>query len=130
LPDLFERLVGDWRLTRFEFTDPAGGTHSVDMQGRLHYTEGGLMSAHLMSDYAASFAQGARSVFNATSYCGTFRCEGDVVHHVVEISSVRSWVGTTLTRQCIHQDTEMSLIAHNTRFREFTGTAELRWHRI
>ena len=127
MSDLFAKLVGEWDLTGFQFTDPDGGKHTIDMQGRLHYTAEGLMSAHLMSGYVAG---GDRASFNTTSYCGTFRCDGDRVHHDVQISSVHSWVGSVLTRKCVHLGTEMTLIAQNTRFREYTGVAELHWRRL
>lgn len=127
MSDLLTALVGDWELTGFQFTDPDGGVHTIDMRGRLHYTASGLMSAHLMSGYLAG---GDRAAFTTTSYCGTFRCDGDLVHHDVEISSVHSWVHTTLTRKCIHRGAEMTLVAEDTRFRAFTGVANLNWRRI
>lgn len=125
MPELRALLVGDWELTGFQFTDPDGGLHTIEMQGRLHYTGGGLMSAHLMSGFGPD-----RGAFSTTSYCGTFYCDGETVHHDVRISSVRNWIGTTLTRRCNHRGQEMTLIAENTRFREFTGTADLFWRRI
>ncbi|WP_085808924.1 lipocalin-like domain-containing protein [Sphingomonas sp. TZW2008] len=67
--------------------------------GQLQYTADGRMSAFLMDPaWAARGDTTADSFTEFFAYAGTWRREGDRVHHDIAFSSVPTRVGTSFTR--------------------------------
>lgn len=135
-------LVGVWRLSSFVMTDGAGETSwpfGDAPEGRLVYTSGGLMSAHLgAGDRPAFAALGDSSEARALgamrthfSYSGSFRVDGDEVHHDVDMSISPDWVGTVKTRRIAFEDGDLILTdeALEPRLGRSTGVGVLRWRR-
>ena len=100
------RLVGNWKLVKYEIFDPAGPTRprAFDV-GRLMYDEQGEMAAHLMRSgrprEAATTETARAAAYQAyLGYFGPFTIDPDkqiVVHHVVG-SSRPDWIGSEQVR--------------------------------
>jgi hypothetical protein len=100
------RLVGNWKLVKYEIFDPAGPTRpgAFDV-GRLMYDEQGEMAAHLMRSgrprEAATTEPARAAAYQAyLGYFGPFTIDPDkqiVVHHVVG-SSRPDWIGSEQVR--------------------------------
>ena len=137
-----EDLIGVWRLTAFEAEDEDGAVsrpYGDAPEGRLVYTAGGIMSAHLgaggrpafrdLGEDTASRALGAmRSHF---SYSGRWRLEGDSVIHDVDMSISPDWVGTEKVRTVAFDGDEIVLTDETLepRLGRKTGVGRLRWRR-
>ncbi len=128
------KLVGTWALERFTLELPDGsrieplGTAPM---GRLVYTAGGFMSAHLMP--GDGVADGAAPVATL-GYCGRWRVEGDRVLHAVEISSRPGMTGTTQVRPMAIEGDRLVLTSERARGGAGKdapiGVGTLRWRRI
>jgi len=100
------RLVGNWKLVKYEIFDESGGARpgSYD-EGRLMYDEQGEMAAQLMRSGRAKEAptsESARAAAYQTylGYFGPYTIDPDkhiVVHHVVG-SSRPDWIGSEQVR--------------------------------
>lgn len=135
-------LVGVWRLVSFEMRDAEGAASRPfgdAPEGRLVYTAGGIMSAHLGAGDRPRFADlGDTSEARALeamrthfSYSGVFDVDGDQVHHEVDMSISPDWVGTTKTRRVAFEDGDLILTdeALEPRLGRPTGVGVLRWRR-
>ena len=122
------RLVGVWSLERFVLTlqngariEPLGGAPT----GRLVYTAGGFMSAHIAPEGSPDAA--------TLGYCGRWRVRGSQVFHDVEISSRAGMAGRTQVRDMRFDGDRLVLTAEGARegpapdARRGVGT--LRWRR-
>lgn len=135
-------LVGVWRLMGFEAVTSDGETlkpYGETPEGRLVYTEGGVMSAHLGAGDLPPFAElGETNAERALaalrghhSYSGRWRVEGDKVIHDVDISISPDWVGTEKVRRIEFDGDELILTeeALEPRLGRKTGVGRLRWRR-
>lgn len=135
-------IWGVWGLVAFEMTTTDGET-STPMgdrpEGRLIYTQGGYMSAHLgapdrppmaeMGEAAASQALAALKTH--FSYSGRYRIEGDEVLHAVDLSISPDWPGTTKRRRIAFEGDDLILVDETIepRFGRKTGVGRLVWRR-
>lgn len=135
-------LVGVWRLVEFETetTDGARDRPYGDApEGRLVYTAGGIMSAHLgRGDRPAFSGLGATNEDRALaamrthfSYSGRYRVEGDQVFHDVDMSISPDWVGTVKMRRISFDGPDLILTdeALEPRLGRKAGVGRLRWRR-
>jgi hypothetical protein len=119
-----QRLVGAWRLQRWEAVN-ADGTRTApfgpDATGLLLYTRDGWMSASIMAagrvplsrsnprDAPESERAGA---FNSYfSYCGRWRTTDGAVHHDVTIALNPAMVGTLQVRKARLTSSTLTLSA-------------------
>ena len=133
-----ENLIGAWRLIAFEAETDDGEVvlpYSDSPDGRLIYTESGIMSAHLGASGRPGFADmgasgGARAVAamkSHFSYAGRWRLDGDRVIHDVDMSIFPDWVGAEKIRTVAFDDGDMILTDNDP-----TGplrVGRLRWRR-
>jgi len=100
------RLVGNWKLVKYEIFDPSGSSRPAAFDvGRLMYDEHGEMAAHLMRSgrprEAATTETARAAAYQAyLAYFGPFTIDPDqqiVVHHVVG-SSRPDWIGSEQVR--------------------------------
>ena len=100
------RLVGNWKLVKYEIFDPSGPARPGNFDvGRLMYDEQGEMAAHLMRsgrprEAATTEAARAAAYQAYLGYFGPFTIDPDkqiVVHHVVG-SSRPDWIGSEQVR--------------------------------
>lgn len=127
-------LAGTWRLVRY-VVRPEGGEEAPRWPdgalGLLHYGEDGRMSAHLSAARAGDgdLPKAQQPVY--VGYAGSWRLIDGEVHHDVEIASIPSWIGRTLTREArMRADGTLRLTAHGTHSSGLGGTAVLDWRRI
>jgi hypothetical protein len=123
------RLVGVWSLERFVLKLDGGA--SVEPLGRapigrLVYTAGGFMSAHIAPEGSPDAA--------TLGYCGRWRVRGAQVFHEVEISSRGSMAVRTQVREMAFDGDRLVLTAERAREGPEPdarrGTGVLRWRRI
>lgn len=106
-----DEIYGAWDLVAVEAVDNDGNpTYPMtdDLTGRIIFTPEGYMSATIMSNGRAEFADNdlmsgtdeekARATEIYMSYSAKFRREGDRVFSTVDISLLPNWVGTTQER--------------------------------
>jgi len=100
------RLVGNWKLVKYEVFDQPGGSRAGAFDvGRLMYDEQGEMAAHLMRSgrprEAATTESARAAAYQAyLGYFGPFTIDPDkrvVVHHVIG-SSRPDWIGSEQVR--------------------------------
>lgn len=135
-------IWGVWRLIAFEMKT-SDGEMSTPMgacpAGRLIYTPGGFMSAHLgasdrppmteMGDSPASRALAALKTH--FSYSGRYRIEGDEVLHTVDLSISSDWPGAEKRRRISLNGDDLVLVDESIepRFGRKTGVGRLIWRR-
>jgi hypothetical protein len=106
--DDLENLLGGWTLVSWTANDAEGNVlrypMGEDALGAIIYSPDGRMSAHLarkpdMADAGAEDGE-APGLGDSLAYGGVLEVdeEAGVVHHHVDIASIPSWIGTTLTR--------------------------------
>ena len=133
-----EDLIGVWRLIAFEAETGDGETVAPfgdPPDGRLVYTDGGIMSAHLGASGRPPFREmGEKSGERALaamkshfSYAGRWRLEGNRVIHDVDMSISPDWVGTEKVRTVAFDDADMILTDHDPGGRLMVG--QLCWRR-
>lgn len=125
-------LIGTWEMTSFVTTFDDGTTqlsYGPNAAGRICYGADGFMSAHLWDPDRHRPGLPVTGDAPYFSYCGTWRVEGDTVHHAVIASSRPAWAGTTVTRRIVPAGDEVELIADVT-FSGKSGQAVIRWRRI
>ena len=131
-------LTGVWRLMEFELTTADGKTsrpYGDKPDGRLVYTSGGVMTAHLGRGDRPAFAKlgetNAERALGALrthfSYSGRYRIEDDQVLHDVDISISPDWVGATKARR-ISFDGEILVLTDEAPDRG-DGVGVLKWRR-
>lgn len=132
MPDAREQFVGVWRLVdyRIEGTDgavvnPLGSAP----KGRLVYTAGGRMSAHLMAGGVPDDGAPFPDPLIGGGYCGRFRLDAARVYHDVEIATVPGRPNTTLTREWSFDGEDLVLVARDVPRAPAPNTATLRWRR-
>ena len=125
-------VVGTWVLKSFvtEFDD--GSTHlpyGDRPQGRIVYTRGGFMSAHLWNPdtHVKGVALGEDP--NYFSYCGDWSIEGNVVRHRVHAATEASWTGQDRLRSIALHGDLIELTAENVVFAGKHGRGVLIWTR-
>jgi len=104
-------LVGTWDLTAFESrTGEDEVVHPLgpDPVGRLVYTDDGFVSVLVAGGDRPPFASAdprggsdaeiVQAFRSFVAYSGTYRVEGDVVVHDVDVSLLPNWVGDTQRR--------------------------------
>jgi len=136
-------LAGTWRLVRYVFRTPGGGTRPrwpSGATGLLHYGADGRMSAHLSArerpatgdDMSAlDPAVAAATVAGYMAYAGPWRLEDGRVRHDVEMCLRPDWVGRVLWRTpSLAADGTLTLVAEGARMDGDVGTAELDWVRV
>jgi hypothetical protein len=136
---LRERLIGTWSLVRYELTMESGeivlpfGEAPI---GRIHYGPDGFMTAHLMragrdriecSSESLSGEAAAKVLADHFSYCGSFRCESDLVIHSVEVATMPNWVGGEQRREVSFDGELLVLSAGGVRHGDGRGRAALTW---
>ena len=102
------RLVGTWRLVKFEARDSAGRQQyplGEDVSGQLIYDDAGNMSAHVMRNDRRAFASDdpargtdaeVRAAFDGrASYFGTYEIDeaSSTVTHHVQGAWYPNWIG-------------------------------------
>lgn len=135
-------LVGVWRLVAFEATDADGNVtrpYGDAPEGRIVYTSGGIMSAHLGAGGRPPFIElgdtteqrALAALRGHFSYSGRWRLEGDKVIHSVDMSVSPDWVGTERPRTVTLDGDEIVLTdeALEGRLGRPTGVGRLRWRR-
>lgn len=132
MPDDASRLVGTWALERFTLALPDGSRleplgHAP--RGRIVYTPGGFMSAHLAPEGPPDTPAPA-----TLGYCGRWRVRGDNVFHYVEISSRPDMAGRTAVRTMAFDGDRLVLTDEGAHEGPWSGarigTGTLRWRRI
>jgi hypothetical protein len=120
------RLVGSWRLRRFQiaFSDGRAVVHPFgeDAQGLLVYAADGHMSAVLsragraplgatrLETSGAAPTQAKSDAFDSyLSYAGTWRVEGDAVVHTVTLAQTPELVGVENRRHATLVGHELTL---------------------
>ena len=101
------RLIGAWRLvSSINYRDGVGTpSYGTPPAGQLQYTEDGRMSAFLMDPaWVARGGAGrdggpADSFTDFFSYAGSWRLEGDIVTHDIDLASAPARVGTRFVRR-------------------------------
>ena len=129
-----DRLVGVWELVdyRIELADgsriqPLGSAP----KGQLIYTAEGRMGAHLMHGGAPDpDAPAFPDPLTGGGYCGSWRLEGGMVYHEVEIASVAGRPGTVLVREWSFDGTDLILVARNGPRVPVPNKGTLRWRRV
>jgi hypothetical protein len=128
-----KHLWGTWELVSFITQFEDGSTmlpYGDNAEGRIHYSEGGFMTAHLWDpDRHVAGALGARNDPAYFSYCGTFRVEGDQVIHTVAAATASSWTGKDRLRTMEMKGDDIELIAEGVVFEGKVGRGVLRWRR-
>ena len=135
-------LIGIWRLIRFEMTSSDGETSrpfGETPDGRLVYSAGGIMSAHLGRGDRPAFRQmGETNEARALgamrthfSYSGRYRVEDDQVFHDVDMSISPDWVGETKVRRISFDGADLVLTdeALEPRLGRDSGVGVLTWRR-
>lgn len=101
-----DELVGRWRLVSWTANGEQGGVSypfGARAEGSVVYTAGGWMSGHLAAGgrlplpseniLDGTEAQRAAAFSSYVAYCGSYRIDGDVVVHEVQMSLLPNWVG-------------------------------------
>jgi len=137
-------LIGTWRLVEWTVTldgTPAAKPFGGDPTGLLTYTGDGRIWATLMrSDRprmntttlaAADVEARAAAAAGYLAYAGTYRVDGDVVDHSVEVSLFPDWIGGVQRRYITWQDGDLVLNSAGTTTRDGKEAVNrLRWRRI
>lgn len=137
-----EDLIGVWRLVAFEAEDADGvitKPYGDAPEGRIVYTAGGIMSAHLGAGDRPAFADlgdtNADRALGALkghfSYSGRWRLDGNRVIHTVDMSISPDWVGLDKVRTVTFDGDEIVLTDETLegRLGRPTGVGRLRWRR-
>ena len=135
--ELRERLIGVWALVSWQSTldgEFHGYPFGREARGRLTYNANGTMSAILMKPDRRSFSDASLARGSAAeleeaargyvSYAGRFTVIGNEVHHLVDLSLLPNWIGTTLVRQVSWTDDVPPRLCLSTR-PERTGSGRL-----
>ena len=128
------RLVGTWRLVDYRI-DMADGSRIAPLgsapKGQLIYTAEGRMAAHLMHGGTPDPAALAfPEPLTGGGYCGSWRVEGGLVYHDVEIATVAGRSGTALVREWSFDGEDLVLIARNGPRVPEPSKGTLRWRRV
>ena len=94
-------ILGAWSLTSCLLykNEDASPTFGDPPSGQIQYTADGRMSGFLMDpEWAARGAPEANSFTEFFAYAGTWKLEGDKVHHTVMFSSSPARVGSVFSR--------------------------------
>ena len=94
-------ILGAWSLKSCVLYKDEDGTPTFGdpPSGQIQYTSDGRMSGFLMDpEWAARGAPEANSFTEFFAYAGTWKLEGDKVHHTVMFASSPARVGTVFTR--------------------------------
>lgn len=107
-----DRIVGTWELVEAEMTDDSGESHlpwGEQPAGRALYTATGHMCvviqaagrARFRTDdrAAASMEEKAAAFDGFIAYAGRYEVAGNLLRHLVEVSSFPNWVGGELVRR-------------------------------
>jgi len=105
-----DRLLGTWRLVSAVREEVPSGARTdlmgPDPQGYITYSPDGRMLVLIVAadrprptGAVASPEEAARLFRGMVGYGGTFRVEGDRVHHDVDISWNEAWTGTDQVRR-------------------------------
>lgn len=131
-------LVGSWSLISFEVTLDKGtmvAPFGPDPIGRLVYTAGGRMSAHLMARQRdipkdAPVADRALAAMRQHfSYAGAFHVDGPRVVHTVDMAISPDWIGEEKRRIIEWVDDDLILTEERSRVGRDFGKGRLRWRR-
>jgi hypothetical protein len=80
---------------------------------------------------AATVEQRAAAAAGYLAYAGTYRLDGDTVHHHVEVSLFPDWLGGVQTRLVSWEDGDLVLRSTGTTTRDGKQAVNrLRWRRI
>ena len=137
-----EDLIGVWRLVSYEM-ETAEGERAKPFgerpKGRLVYTAGGVMSAHLGAADGPAFAdlgdsneaRALAAMRRHFSYSGRWRLEGDQVIHDVDLSIFPDWIGGVQERGVMldGEDLILTMDAREPRLGRGAGVGRLRWRR-
>ena len=137
-----DRLVGTWKLVSATTSTGNGvrneAPYGPNPAGLLTYTPDGRMTVIISSSRQEPLSRGEPSLTPVDdqafttflAYAGryTFTCDR-VVHHV-EISSVRKWLNTDLTRFIKFKDTRITLVTPPMAVNGKIQTVELVWERL
>jgi YD repeat-containing protein len=136
--DVLKRLVGHYKLVRFENFDAAGNARSGNYdEGRIMYDAAGNMSAQLMRAGRKRLGSPSTEQERALAYSGFLAYYGrytidpstsKVTHHV-EGSTNPNWVGTDLIRYYEFSADNARLML-SLRNAEGTVTGTLTWERL
>jgi len=137
------RLVGTWRLVRWENRDTDGTITyplGLDAQGYIMYNPDGYMSVLITRSDRPALEAGdmgggtdeelARAAATCVAYCGRYEVRPGRVVHYVETSLFPNWVGTTQER---FLDLKGSLLTLSTAPLLYAGQerkAYLVWQRV
>ncbi|MEM1314382.1 MAG: lipocalin-like domain-containing protein [Pseudomonadota bacterium] len=127
-------LIGAWRLARY-VVRPEDGPEAprwpAGALGLLHYGADGRMNAHLSAARAGDADLPAEQLPAYVGYAGPWTLVAGEVRHEVEIASIPSWIGRTLTREArLLPDGTLRLTASGTHSSGLRGTAVLDWRRL
>ena len=139
------KLMGQWQLALWEVTDSDGETRMPLGEagtGYLFYLDNGYMSVHLMNPHFLDFqnipfnkqadlsaAELEKFMGSYFSYTGQYTVDQKSVRHHLEMCSIPSLVGTTLTRDYELQNEQLTL-THKIEFTDSEDDSTLIWNKI
>lgn len=140
-----DKLLGSWRLDLWELTN-VNGEISMPLGkkgiGYLLYLPNERMSVHLMSPKFLDFKMVAfnqqveltieelrKFMYGYFSYTGKYHIDAKSVHHHIEMCSIPSLIGKTLTRD-YQLENDQLILTHKIEFTENKEESKLIWHKI
>ena len=140
-----DKLFGLWQLALWEVTNDKGEVRAPlgeEGSGYLFYLPNEYMSVHLMSPTFLDFKNVAfnqqaeltdvelqKFMGSYFSYTGKYHIDAQSVHHHLEMCSIPSLIGTTLTRDYQLKNDQLTL-THKIEFTENHDDSKLIWHKV
>ncbi len=124
-------LVGAWALLSCRVRDADGATIAEPLGprpgGLLIYTADGHVAVHAMAAPPAARGAAADAYFG---YAGTWRREGRLVRHAVDVASFPNWSGTVLVRDAELRDNVLVLSGESSLADERAALFVMTWRRV
>lgn len=138
-----EDIVGTWRLVSMRaYSSDGEEAHALgtNARGFITYSADGYMTALLINPdrelfgttdpLAGSVEQLAEAARGCISYAGQFDIQGGNVRHLVQVSLIPDWMGTTLERRYDLHGQQLTLTTPPMRLNNKEVTSVLVWERV
>jgi len=135
------KLVGRWKLVSASSTtskgEPIETPYGLDPVGFLTYTADGRVTALIsyggrkaLSGSGGTLEEPAEAFKTFLAYGGTYTLSGDKVTHIIEISSIQTYVARDLVRRIQFHGDRITLTTPPTLVNGKVQTVELIWQRV